>query len=655
MGLSGLDIVDVDYDDGSSNRTYSTNTTQEELFDCEHQPEECFYFKLFIKEEIIDQVLRFPGMVEYIQLEKKLFRSLNVMMKEMQFKEEYNKWDINRMIRLYKKIIQNHKSLLAEMNVLNLRLIQEELGEEWDEFLFHWRGDEQTIQQSQQWILDKIKEKLERIIWLSEPTLLRDFRASLSTNLVSPAEETVANSNQTKLVQSQLVQSNTRQDLDSFENEMIHEINTKLKSYIELANSDLRQVGCDIRDNYKDITSQAKLLKEHTENFNSQFIALETRSEGFLKYIQVERQRIDNVESGMNNIDGVTQGVSREVKRNTERLDGMDAHFNDIIKTLNEISKQVKDNYMEITSLKQSITNQNNNLQAPKQQQSMQAYQTLPSLQSVAYHQQRILSHHEQPGGYQYQQYHPKLVAPRPQQQLVQQPQLQQCHLQQAMPQHTQHPDTFIQLDQATQPPTLSQNQLYQLFYQIKEHNIQIQKANNHQQNYHLRSQKTFQQRHHKHASKDAQNTSLNFKRNTKQDNPRMTPLKVMKEELKHEKLEPVKTKEIKPILYLKKVTENLPKSPTPKAHENDEKPEKKNQKLLKTKGANNTNKESNRIIIDKGIESSKSSLTKFPLLHLSKSAKFLMPHMTTIRDMYVTSPMILLALLGNLIESKQN
>ena len=272
MGLSGLDIVDVDYDDGSSNRTYSTNTTQEELFNCEHQPEECFYFKLFIKEEIIDQVLRFPGMVEYIQLEKKLFRSLNVMMKEMQFKEEYNKWDINRMIRLYKKIIQNHKSLLAEMNVLNLRLIQEELGEEWDEFFFHWRGDEETIQQSQQWILDKIKEKLERIIWLSEPTLLRDFRASLSTNLVSPAEETVANSNQTKLVQSQLVQSNTRQDLDSFENEMIHEINTKLKSYIELANSDLRQVGCDIRDNYKDITSQAKLLKEHTDNFNSQFM-----------------------------------------------------------------------------------------------------------------------------------------------------------------------------------------------------------------------------------------------------------------------------------------------------------------------------------------------------------------------------------------------
>ena len=250
-------------------------------------------------------------------------------------------------------------------------MIQEELSEEWDEFFFHWRGDEETIQQSQQWILDKIKEKLERIIWLSEPTLLRDFRTSLSTNLVSPTEGTVENCNQTKLVQSQ-PQSYTRQDLDSFENKMIHEINTK--------------------------------IKELTDNFNSQFIALETRSEGFLKYIQVERQRIDNVESGMNHIDGVTQGVSREVKRNTKRLDDMDAHSNDIIKTLNEISKQVKDNYKEITSLKQSIKNQNNNLQAPKQQQSMQAYQTLPSLQSVAHNQQRILSHHEQPGGYQYQQ-----------------------------------------------------------------------------------------------------------------------------------------------------------------------------------------------------------------------------------------------------------
>merc|ERR1711970_261756 len=153
---------------------------------------------------------------------------------------------------------------------------------------------------------------------------------------------------------------------------LILEIDTKLKGYDELASQKLRESEDNIQKNAQDIASQSNLLKEHTENinnfissnatFNNQLIALETKSEDFLKYLQVERQRIDNVESELKNLDETVQKAQPEIKRNTERLDGLDAHHNELAKNLNETSKQVQDNSKEITSLKQVITNQNNNL-----------------------------------------------------------------------------------------------------------------------------------------------------------------------------------------------------------------------------------------------------------------------------------------------------
>merc|ERR1712236_191379 len=126
----------------------------------------------------------------------------------------------------------------------------------------------------------------------------------------------------------------------------------------------------NIQKNAQDIASQSNLLKEHTRNinnfistnatFNNQLISLETKSEDFLKHLQVERQRIDNVESELNNLDEIVKKVQPEIKRNTDRLDGLDAHHNDLVKNLNETSKQVQDNSKEISSLKQVITNQNN-------------------------------------------------------------------------------------------------------------------------------------------------------------------------------------------------------------------------------------------------------------------------------------------------------
>merc|ERR1712202_60301 len=118
----------------------------------------------------------------------------------------------------------------------------------------------------------------------------------------------------------------------------------KLKGYDESASQKIREAGDNIQKNAQDIASQSNLLKEHTENinnfissnatFNNQFIALETKSEDFLKYLQVERQRIDN-------LDETVQKAQPEIKKNTDRLDGLDAHHNELANNLNETSKQV--------------------------------------------------------------------------------------------------------------------------------------------------------------------------------------------------------------------------------------------------------------------------------------------------------------------------
>ena len=146
----------------------------------------------------------------------------------------------------------------------------------------------------------------------------------------------------------------------------------KLKGYDESASQKLREAENNIWRNARGITSHSNLLREHTENINTfistnatftnQFHALETKSEDFLKYLQVERQRIDNVESGLNGLDETVQKTLPDIKRNTERIDELDARQTNLGKNLDETSNQVQDNVKEIASLKQVLGNQNSNL-----------------------------------------------------------------------------------------------------------------------------------------------------------------------------------------------------------------------------------------------------------------------------------------------------
>ena len=97
----------------------------------------------------------------------------------------------------------------------------------------------------------------------------------------------------------------------------------------------------------QDMETQANLLKGHSENINtfistnatfeSQVLGLESKSEDFLRYLQVERQRIDNVESELNTLDETVKKAQPEIRKNSERLDDLEAHQINNVKNLDDI------------------------------------------------------------------------------------------------------------------------------------------------------------------------------------------------------------------------------------------------------------------------------------------------------------------------------
>merc|ERR1711915_452348 len=145
-----------------------------------------------------------------------------------------------------------------------------------------------------------------------------------------------------------------------------------IKNLILEIDAKLKDAEDNIHKNAQDIASHSNLLREQTENintfistnatFNSQILGLESKSEDFLKYLQVERQRLDNVESELNTLDETVKKAQPEIRRNSERLDDLDAHQANLVKNLDDTSNQVQDNVKEIASLKQMTGNQNNNL-----------------------------------------------------------------------------------------------------------------------------------------------------------------------------------------------------------------------------------------------------------------------------------------------------
>ena len=146
----------------------------------------------------------------------------------------------------------------------------------------------------------------------------------------------------------------------------------KLKEHNEPTSHKLREAGDNIQKNAQGSACHSNLLREHNKDkntfistnvtFTNQLHALETKSEDFLKYLQVERQRVDNVESVLNGLDETVQRALPDIKRDTDWIGELDACQTNLGENLNETSNQVQDYVKEIASLKQGLGNQNSNL-----------------------------------------------------------------------------------------------------------------------------------------------------------------------------------------------------------------------------------------------------------------------------------------------------
>ena len=77
--------------------------------------------------------------------------------------------------------------------------------------------------------------------------------------------------------------------------------------------------------------------------FNSKIQGFEPKSDDFLRYLQVEKYRIDNVESELNTLDKTVENAQPEIRRNSKRLDDLDANQANLVKNLNDTSNQVQD------------------------------------------------------------------------------------------------------------------------------------------------------------------------------------------------------------------------------------------------------------------------------------------------------------------------
>merc|ERR1712066_1153846 len=78
--------------------------------------------------------------------------------------------------------------------------------------------------------------------------------------------------------------------------------------------------------------SQIEIHSEHINSFisnnaviNSQISAVETKADDFMKYLEVEKQRIDNIGSDIKNLDKNLGKAVPEIKKNTDRLDNLDS------------------------------------------------------------------------------------------------------------------------------------------------------------------------------------------------------------------------------------------------------------------------------------------------------------------------------------------
>merc|ERR1712066_1021996 len=147
----------------------------------------------------------------------------------------------------------------------------------------------------------------------------------------------------------------TKTLLDNFDGKVKH-----LKDSTEDKLSGIESVINKNSEAIKHQASQIEIHSEHINSFisnnaviNSQISAVETKADDFMKYLEVERQKIDNTGSDIKNLDKAVP----EIKKNTDRLDNLDSQNRNMEEILQQVNKTINDMRVSIESLNTKLEN----------------------------------------------------------------------------------------------------------------------------------------------------------------------------------------------------------------------------------------------------------------------------------------------------------
>merc|ERR1711935_1493 len=138
---------------------------------------------------------------------------------------------------------------------------------------------------------------------------------------------------------------------------------------------DLRNVTDDkvneieglLSKNTETIKVHASQIEIHSENinsfvssnavFSSQISAVETISDDFIKYLEVERQRIDNIGSDIKNLDENLRKAVPEIKKNSDKLLSLDVHIENFNEFIQNTNKRMAEINISLGSVNEKLLN----------------------------------------------------------------------------------------------------------------------------------------------------------------------------------------------------------------------------------------------------------------------------------------------------------
>merc|ERR1711892_460804 len=138
---------------------------------------------------------------------------------------------------------------------------------------------------------------------------------------------------------------------------------------------DLRNVTDDkvneieglLSKNTETIKVHASQIEIHSENinsfvssntvFSSQISAVETKSDDFIKYLEVERHRIDNIGSDIKNLDENLGKAVPEIKKNSDKLLSLDVHIENFNEFIQNTNKRMVEINISLGSVNEKLLN----------------------------------------------------------------------------------------------------------------------------------------------------------------------------------------------------------------------------------------------------------------------------------------------------------